>query len=52
MPVKSKVQERFFNMCLHSPQHAKGKCPPASVAREILSKPRPKRMPERKKSYS
>ena len=24
-------------MCLHSPKHAKGKCPSASVAQEFIS---------------
>ena len=34
MPSTSDKQARFMAMCAHNPKHAKGKCPPAKVAKE------------------
>ena len=36
MPAKTKKQERFMQMCAHSPQKARGKCPSRSDARKVL----------------
>lgn len=35
MPAKSRKQQRFMAMCLHSPKHAKGKCPSKTVSKEF-----------------
>lgn len=39
MPAKSSKQQKFMAICAHSPGKAKGKCPPAKVAREFSHKP-------------
>lgn len=36
MPIKSEQQRRFMAMCLHSPEKAKDKCPPKSVAKKFI----------------
>ena len=36
MPIKSEQQRKFMAMCLHSPEKAKGKCPPKSVADKFI----------------
>lgn len=36
MPIKSEQQRKFMAMCLHSPEKAKGKCPPKSVANKFI----------------
>lgn len=30
MPAKSIAQQRYMGMCMHKPQHARGKCPDMS----------------------
>ena len=40
MPAKSKAQQQFMAMCLHSPDKVKGKCPPKSVTKEFSKKPK------------
>ena len=35
MPSRSSKQAKFMAMCSHSPERAKGKCPPAKVSREF-----------------
>ena len=32
MPAASKASRRFFAMCEHNPQHARGKCPKMTKA--------------------
>lgn len=39
MPAKSKAQQQFMAVCEHSPQHARGRCPSPSVAREFAKTP-------------
>lgn len=36
MPIKSEQQRKFMAMCLHSPEKAKGKCPPKNVAKKFI----------------
>lgn len=35
MPYKSGKQARFFEMCRHSPEHAKGQCPDQETLTEF-----------------
>jgi hypothetical protein len=36
MPAKSERQRRFMQMCAHSPQKARGKCPSKADALRVL----------------
>lgn len=47
MPTVSRRQFAFMQMCRHSPQHARGKCPSAEVAKEFTRGQSPKGLPER-----
>lgn len=37
MPSTTQKQHNFMALCAHSPQHAKGKCPPQGVASEFVA---------------
>ena len=49
MPSTSAKQARFMAMCRHSPQHARGKCPPMKVAREFNAADAAQALSKRKK---
>lgn len=36
MPTVSEAQKRFFELCKHTPQHARGECPARRVVTEFL----------------
>lgn len=50
MPLKSKSQSRFMQMCAHSPAHMAGKCPSPTVIKEFIGHHQKTRdLPERVK---
>jgi hypothetical protein len=40
MPAKTPKMQKFMALCAHSPERAKGKCPPRAVAQEFSRKPK------------
>jgi hypothetical protein len=52
MPAKTRKQQQFMAICSHSPEKAKGKCPPKAVAQEFSYMKGNKRKTNNHKGYT